>query len=370
MEMNQDKMANTEIFKLSPVDIDYLFRRSGLKGNSLSAFRYNAEQAATGSPSEFFKALAESPRFNQIVRRLLEPDLKIEFKRGGNGTAEEKYHVLLSGQDKAVAAQFVNSEGDLLVLLFDDWESYLEWWSGIYASTGMGNYQVVFPDIMETEVLICALHCIDIYRRSYMESMLEYSGNLNLSLATQDFVQLLKRALSSQDKRWLLPTLFELTPGLKNSNISLKPEHIRQAEEIGFAVSNEGVLTLDERARIMGTEFITSWMGAVGFRATSLIKEEERSLSQVFLATTAFANHLCSFENGAEGDTRFRHQALNVQELKQTLAKWMEALQKVIGQPVPAKTGESTAPKTKFCGHCGAEIKAGKKFCTACGSAI
>ncbi len=370
MGMNQEQMANTEIFKLTPADINHLFRRSGLNGNKLANFTYNAEQGATSNPSEFFKVLAESPKFNQVAGHLLEPVLKIEFNRGGGGTADEKYYLLLSDDYKTVAAQFVNSEGDLLIWLFDDFDAYLEWWSGTYASTGMGTYQTVFPHIMETEVLICAWHCIDIYRRSYMESMLDYSGNLNLSLATSDYVEILQRALASQDKRWLLPTLLELTPGLKNSNMALRPEHIEQIEELGFLSNKENILTMGERSRIMGTEFITGWMGATGFQATALISGEERSLSRVFMATTAFTNHLCSFENEAQGDTRFRHQALNAEGLKESLTQWMEALLKAVGQPGPGKGAETAAAKKKFCGNCGVQTVSGKKFCSNCGTAL
>ncbi|KUG03347.1 hypothetical protein ASZ90_019233 [hydrocarbon metagenome] len=373
--MNSEQLikGDPEIFKLIPSDIDHLFRRSGLKGNSLSPFRYNTEQAATSSPSALFKPLSESPRLKQIAQRLLEPDLKIEFNRGGAGAADDQYYVLLSNDDKAVLAQFVNAEEDLLFLLFNDWESFLAWWSGLYATQGMGAYKVVFPNIMETEVLVCALHCIDIYRRSYMESMLDYRSGVSLSLTTQDFVQILKRSLASKDIRWLLPTMFEITPGLKSSSIALKPEHLKQLEELGFITSNsnEGILTLAERARIMGTEFLSSWMGSIGWQATALINGEERNLSRVFLAPTAFANHLFSFEIQANGDTRFRHQASTAPELTQTLAKWMEALQKATGNVAATpKTSDNSVPKPKFCGQCGRQVSPGEKFCADCGTAV
>jgi hypothetical protein len=370
MDNNQNELAGTEVFKLAPDDINHLFRRSGVKGNSLSPFTYNPEQAATSSPSELFKSLSESPRLGQVAGRLLEPDLKIEFNRGGAGAADDKYYVLLSNADKTVLAQMVNSQGEILLLLFEHWVSFLEWWTGVYASPGMGGYQKVFPNIMETEVLVCALHSIDIYRRSYMESMLDFRSGLSLSLTTHDFAQLLKRSLASKDKRWLLPTMFEVTPGLKNSSIALKPEHIKQAGELGFVTDNEGSLTLGERSRIMGTEFMTSWLGAIGWQATALINGGERSLSRVYLAPTAFANHLFSFETGANGEGRFRHQASTAAELKQTLVKWMEALQKATGRPAPAKSEKKDTVKTKFCGQCGTEIRPGKKFCNKCGAAI
>ncbi len=370
MEMNMEKPGNVEIFKLAPADIDHLFRRSGLNGNQLSPFSYHAEQAATSSPSEFFKQLVESANFSSIAKKLLTPDLKIEFNRGGAGSAEETYYAFLSLEDNDVLVQFQGNDGNLLLLFFDNEESFLEWWSDIYASKAVSTYQPVFTDTMATEVLICALHCIDIYRRSYMESMLDYRGGLDLAISTQDFVQLLKRALASKDKRWLLPTMFEITPGLKGINIALKPEHIKKVEELGFLTSNENVLTLGERSRIMGTEIITSWLGSVGCQATALINGQEKSLSRMFLSPTAFANHLFSFESGAGGDTRFRHQANTLPELIQTLMKWLEALQKVIGGTVPAKAAKPEAPAMKFCGQCGAEMKPGKKFCTNCGTPI
>lgn len=370
MGMDMEKPGNIEIFKLAPADIDHLFRRSGLSGNKLSSFSYNAEQAATSTPSEFFKPLAESANFASIAKKLLAPDLKIEFNRGGAGSAEETYYAFLSLDDNDVLAQFQGSDGNILLMLFDNEESFLDWWSQIYASKAVSTYQPVFPNIMETEVLICALHCIDIYRRSYMESMLDYRGGLDLAISTQDFVQLLKRALASQDKRWLLPTMFEITPGLKGINIALKPEHIKQVEELGFLSKNENVLTLGERSKLMGTEIITSWLGSVGCQATALINGQEKGLSRMFLTPTAFANHLFSFEIGAGGDTRFRHQASTLPELIQTLMKWIEALQKVIGGTAPAKAAKMEAPPMKFCGQCGAELKPGKKFCTSCGTAI
>lgn len=329
METNQG-MAGVEVFKLSPGDINHLFRRSGLNGNSLSSFSYNAEEAVTSSPSKLFKKLSKSSQFRQIAQRLLQPDLKIEFNSGGAGTADDKYYALFSADDKTVLAQLTNSDGDILLLLFSDWESFLRWWTDIYASAGMDAYQTVFPNVLETEVLICALHCIDIYRRSYMESMLDYRGGLELAISTQDFVQLLKRSLASRDKRWLLPTMFEITPGLKNSNIALNPEHMKQTGELGFIINDANVITLAERSRIMGTEFITSWMGGFGWQATALINGQERSLSRVFLAPTAFTNHLISFGAAEAGKTRFRHQAANRQELLKLLSGWMKALAKLL----------------------------------------
>jgi len=377
MNGEQPTKESSEVFKLTPTDIDHLFKVSGRKGNSLSPFRYDAEKASSSTPSEAFRALIKNPKFQQIGRRLLEPDLRIEFHNGGGVATDDKYFALLSTNYKSVLAQFVNSEGDILLILFSDWETLVKWWTGVYASKGMGGYQTVFPNAMGIEVLVCALNCIDIYRRSYMESMLDYRAGVNLSLTTQDFVSLLKRSLASKDKRWLLPTMFEITPGLKNSSIALKPEHIQQVKELGFVTSHEEALTLDERSKIMGTEFITSWMGSIGCQATALTNGEERSISKVFMAITSFANHLVSFETGANGETRFRHQASTAPEIIEKLVKWMEELQKAISNPAPrtkteapAKNGNNSAPKAEFCTQCGTEIRPGKNFCNNCGKAV
>lgn len=373
MATNQDVLAGTEVYKLTPADIDHVFRRSGLKGNRLSACSYNPEQAATSTPSEWFKNLSESSRFTLIAGRLLEPDLKIQLNSGGAGTAQDQYYAFFGAEGPSVLVQMTNSDGDMLLLLFPEEDSFLAWWTDLYASAGMGGYQTVFPSVMEAEVLVCALHCIDIYRRSYLESMLEYRRGVDLSLTSADFVQLLKRSLASGDQRWLLPTLFEITPGLKNASITLHPDHLQQIETLGFITSDADIITLGERARIMGTEFITSWMGAFGWQAAALMNGQERILSRVFLAPTAFANHLISFESGEGGQYRFRHQAVDRQALAQTLAEWMKALSRAAGLTDAQTSTESPASSpspARFCSSCGAQIRSGKRFCTACGTAL
>lgn len=358
-EMNQDKLANAEVFKLAPGDIDHLFRRSGAAGNQLAVFQYNAEQAAVSNPSRWFKALAESPLCQKIGRQLLEPDIRVMFHTGGNIAAEDRYYVMLTRGDQSVLAQLVNGEGHILLIYFADQPSFAQWWTGIYAAAGIDDYPAVFAGLQETETLICALHSVDLYRRFYMESMLEYRKLVDLSVNTADFVELLKKSLASGDKRWLLPTMFELTPGLRGSKIALKPEHLQKVEEAGFITSQDAVLTLAERSRLMGTEFIGPWMSSTGWQATALVQGQEKTLSRVFVAATAFSNHLFSFETVPEGQTRFSHQALTGVELAGQMTNWLTALVQSAGP---------NAAKPSFCGQCGAELKPGKKFCTSCGT--
>lgn len=369
MENKQDRLSNAEVFKLAPGDVDHLFRRSGAAGNQLAVFQYDAQQAAVSNPSPWFKALAESPLCQKIGRQLLEPDIRVMFHTGGNTAAEDKYYVMLTREDQSVLAQMVNGEGHILLLYFPEQQSFVQWWTSIYAAVGMEGYPAVFTGLQEMEVLICALHSVDIYRRFYMESMLEYRGLVDLSVTTANFVELLKKSLASADKRWLLPTMFELTPGMRGSSIALKPDHLKKLEEAGFITSQEAVLTLAERSRLMGTEFIGPWMGSTGWQATALVQGQEKNLSRVFLAATAFSNHLFSFETGPQGPTRFSHQALTGAELAGQMTNWLATLTQA-GSHGTATNQEGTeqAAKPRFCGQCGAELKPGKKFCTSCGT--
>ena len=371
MEFHQDKPVTAQVFKLTPGDIDHVFRRSGLAGNRLSSFHYRSEQAAVSNPSLWFKGLAESPDFPSIARQLLEPDVKISFFTGGASAAEDQYDVLLNTESGAVLAQFVNLEKDFVLCYFANPESFLEWWTGMYASPGMGEYPTVFEGSSELQVLICALHCIDLYRRFYLESMLDYRGKMDVAVSNTDFSQLLKGSLSSGDKRWLLPTLFELTPGLKSSSTSLQPEHIKKLEGMDFLAIEESIFTLGKRSQWMGSEFISAWMGATGWEATILNNGKEKVVSRVFLAVTALSNHLFSFGAGPEGKLRFRHQACDRAELITSLLKWMDGLWQAVAAPAP--TGAATAgetPQRNFCGHCGNKVGQGKKFCGHCGALL
>jgi len=370
MEINHGTAVNTEIFKLAPGDMGYVFRHSGLEGNSLSPFRYNAEQVAVNNPSQWFKTLAEKPSFSKISQRLLEPDLKIMYHSGGSAAVEEVYYVFLSVEDASVLAQFTNSQGELVNLYFADWQTYLQWWTDIYSTEGNEDYAQLFADKEDMETLVCALHCVDIYRRAYLESMLDYRMMVDTTISMQDYVQLLKKALASADVRWLLPSLFELTPGLKNASISLKPEHLKKIEEYGFMKSKDTtMLTMDKLAKTMGTEFLMTWMGSVGWQASALINGEERALSQVFMASTAFANHLFSFEAGDGAVYRVHHQASSRAELLKTLQQWKESLHQATRDVPPVQSSPAVRPD-KFCVQCGHEIGAGKKFCTRCGTPI
>lgn len=341
MEMKYIPETACETYQLAPGDMNHVFRRSGLLGNKLSPFRYSTEQAAQSKPSSWFLALSEAPFFLSIAKLLLEPDLKILFHHGGNAAKQEQFYTFLTADEPYVLALFFESQEAYQLLFFSDWENYLQWWARLFSTDGSPEYEQVFRDKDEIETLVCALQCVDYYRRANMESMLDFQNGVDISLHTHDFVQLLKTSLASADTRWLLPSLFELTPGLKNLCLALKPEHLRSIAELKFvSCSQDLIMTMGERSQKMGTEFLMSWREAIGWQATALIKDEERALSHVFMAPTAMANHLLSFETGANKESRFRHQALTRQDLIETLINWVAALRELADRKTAAAAVE------------------------------
>lgn len=370
MAINNEAFTSTEVFKLLSEDINHLFRRSGLKGNSLSNFTYNGEQAAVSSASEWFKVLAESSVFNKVARNMLEPDLKLSFRKGGNFAGSEEYYALFSSKDNSVLTQFTNEQGELILMLFNEEIEFCKWWAGVYASEGMEDYESISSDKLDIEVMICILHCLDIYKRSYMESMLDYRKMVDVSISTSDFVKILKTSLASSDTRWYVPSLFHVVPALKSGTLSLKQEHIKKLEELGFIKGDDKhILTISERGRIMGTELLTSWMGSIGLQASIIVNGNEKILSQIVIMPTAFTNHWAIFEAGNDMNYKFKHEALTKEAVITNLQMWL----KFLGGEITTeseKTLDDEDKKPKFCGRCGSKLYPGKKFCTNCGAQI
>lgn len=375
METNQGSNGGAEVFKLSPSDINFVFRSSGLVGNTLSPFSYDSEAAAVASPSEYFQAFQQDALFRGSAGKLLEPDLKVSFSTGGSGAQEDTYSVLMKKEDPSVLAVMENSEGGYLLLHFAEKNAFLQWWVSVYGMNSNASYRQVFDSVKPLEVLVYALHSVDTYRRAYMESMLSYNSEVSLAIGNVGFLDSMKQALASQDSRWLLPTLFKLCPALTRAKLKLLPEHIRAAEEAGFITlhndenSGDMIVTLGDKAQSMGTEFLKTWIVATAIEAAIYTDGNMRRVSSLFLAPTAFANHLFSFRRTGEGYD-FSHQALDLKGLESYLSQCFQAWQglRIEGKPKEVEEGRET--RASFCGKCGQPIKGDQKFCGKCGSPI
>ncbi len=416
--MNNEQLikGNPEIFKLMPRDIDHIFKRASLTGNILSPFRYSSTEAEYPEPSEWAQALFQDPIFARAARLLLEPDLKIMYHSGGGGTTEDAFPVLLRADDSAVLMAAKNKDDDFLCLMFHDISSFLDWWSGMYTNQIKDEYPSPFNNAMPLETLLAALHSIDIYRRSYMESMMKYDLEQGMSVRRPDFLGTLTRALNSGDIRWLLPSLFRLTPGLTAVQLKLLPDHLEAVEQMGFIKawvdeSQENMYTIAEQGKILGLEFCHTWMSSIGWKASILNAGQEMILSRVYLAPTAFTNHLFSFQAVPSGSFACNHQSLTGVKLRENLDQWFKTIydyaakkmvqpvqaavptpppvpkaaaaplpitdsqqQEITGQiprsevPAPPPVGQKR--KIPKCPACQIQIEQGQRFCGSCGTPL
>ncbi len=343
--------GDPEIFKLMPRDIDHIFKQAQLSGNGLSSFRYTATEDQYPQPSEWAQALFQSPLFTRAARLLMEPDLKIMYHSGGGGTAEDAFPVLMRQDDSAVLMAAKNKDDDFLCLMFPNISQFLDWWCSIYSNLIKDEYRSPFNNAMSLETLLSALHSIDIYRRSYMESMLNYELEQGMSVKRSDFLSTLTKALASGDIRWLLPSIFRLTPGLTSVQLKLLPEHLEEVEKMGIIKSwtdenQENMYTLSENGKILGSEFSYTWMSSIGWKASILKAGQEMILSRVYLAPTAFTNHLFSFQATPAGSFTCNHQSLTGIKLRENLNQWFKTIYDYAGKK-PAQLAAPTPPPVK-----------------------
>jgi hypothetical protein len=367
--MKNENSPLLSIYTITASDLGLLLKE--IPANDLSPYLQMTAAISQEDPSSELTKLMNSPHEKIISRLLGEPDLRIRFHAGGSVSQEEIYYVLLSARISQVLAQFTDSENRLKLLLFSDWQGFLDWWSALYGSSENHSYREIFPGTQDLETLVCAFHCLDTYRRAYLEAMLRYEGVGEVTRSSRDFIVSLKEAIVKGDNRWLLPSFINLTPGLKTQKIVLEPEHLDILEVLGFLKKNqtgEGeTLTIGQLGVTLGTEFAASWMGSVGFEAVTLINGKRTVLDRKFLMPTAFTNHLVSLEN-ENGELKFQHQALDSDHLIKLLNEWMGYLKKIAFK-IP--TIQEKPPTVRhFCHKCGSPLKTGSKFCTKCGTPV
>lgn len=359
------------VYTITAGDLSSLFESSGVTGNDLSPYAQMAAAVAVKNNSAELQRLITSPDGKAITLLLQAPDLRIRCHAGGSMSQEEIYYVLLSAETGEVLAQFSDSENRLKLLLFSDWSGFLNWWISLYGTSDTHSYREIFSGWQDLETLVCALHCLDLYRRSNLESMLRYEAGGQVVITPRDFILGLKEAIIKGDNRWLLPSFINLTPGLKTQKIVLEPEHLDILEVLAFIHKghngSEETLIIGKLGMTLGTEFASTWMGSVGFEAVALVNGQKKVLDRKILMPTAFTNHLVSLES-EHGELKFQHQALDSGHIISLLDQWMDYLNKIAFATVPPQTAH---PKpARFCHQCGAPLKAGRKFCTKCGTPV
>lgn len=358
-------------------DLGLMFKKSGLKGNSLSPFKKIFDNPPIGKESPGLNLIMNNPKLQQIPQSLFEPSLKLKINRVEFGEPTKGYYALFTvggGFIVVIPSDF----GENIHINFFNSSSFVDWLLQDDLPVTDKSYEPVFPGPMDMEILLVSLHSVDLYRRSVIESMLSYEPGFKLSMSTKTFLDYLTRGAKSSDVRWILPALFSLTPGLKNMSISLNQEHIKQAAELGFIIVDEDIITLGKKAVDAGTELSKSFPGLMGIQATHLVDNREFGLSQVFIATNITAGHLFSFEMPEPNRRVFNHQIFQGGDLKKIINTWVDTLigkvkEKSSDAEVPAKgvpAGKSIPGNALFCRQCGAQLKTGAKFCAKCGTPI
>jgi hypothetical protein len=368
--MKNQTTALPTLYTITAGDLGALFASSGVTGNDLSPYSQMAAGPDQTSSAELQRLMA-SPDGPEIARLLQAPELRIRCHACGGMAQEEVYYLLLSASTMAVLAQFTDAEGRLKLLLFPDGSGFLNWWISLYGTSDSHSYREIFPGHQDLETLVCACHALDLYRRAALESMLRYEAGGPISISPRDFIQGLKEAIVKGDNRWLLPSLINLTPGLKTHKLVLAPQHLKILEELGFIQPAENgageTLTLGKLAVTLGTEFAATWMGSVGFEAVALVNGQKTVLDRKILMPTAFTNHLIALEP-EPGGLKFQHQALDSGHLITLLEQWLGYLKKIAFTTAVPETEPPQA--ARFCQQCGAPLKAGRKFCTKCGTPV
>lgn len=375
MSIAVDNMPDRAVFKAKPAELAALVQRHfRLECNAMSPFATPAEW--TGGHSEESLRTATDPRFQTAAAILAQPRLRITYRKGGGqSTLEETFSVYscASGQDEGIVSIHDGGDQSLMVVYFPGPEAYLDWWLEQFASDVFWPPDNPISDVLSLDGLAVILHAVDCYRRAHLESMLSYSPAVGSAITADHFAATIASAAASRDKRWLLPAFLDLTlEGI--TSVSPGLEHYTAAFAAGFLhaeTDNEHgrYYRFGDAAKIMGEEFRTTWLAALGWEATCLRPGGLKELSRAFLAPTAFANHLIFCLDDRQGGRDFSHHALTTGDLKITLRQWMESMAMLAVAPAAASQ-EALPSASKKCSACGGDNQPKAKFCRKCGKPL
>jgi hypothetical protein len=297
----------------------------GLKCNKLS--QLSSAIPVVASSSENATQAVSLPLFRRAAEILANPGVKLSCAKGGSTLAVESFNVYGCATPAGMELVAALRPGDVsLVLYFATVETFLEWWTDLFAckeNNPVTNYLV--PEL-PLEEFTFILHVLDAFRRIHMQSMLLYRPLKESRISINEFMASFEVALNSGDVRWLMPALFSITPGLKDILLDLHPDIIDTAEALHFIKrttnpNNGGdeLLYLDPGIAL-GYEFATSWLFGLGLAAEVLTGDEVSMVAREFLAPTALSNHLFTIVKGNSGLEMFTHFALTLEEYRKHMA--------------------------------------------------
>jgi hypothetical protein len=310
-------LANAPIFHIDGGELYHLAKNVyRLPCNNLSPF--------SGQPTAVLKISDDTVRLSwdadlkALTSVLAQPHLRLTLRRGGANmplTALSAY--IKKEGDTARVVSLQEETGMVLAVLLDSSEKYGEYFAAQNGSpVKLPPVNLIRP-VLPLEALVFICNLVDCYRRAYLNRMLSHSTELVEAIYEDEFITVLEQALKSTDIRWLLPSLIRLVPGIAETALELKGEHLESAQSMKFISrfappgGERTVYFLGSSGKYMGLEFSLFWKNAVGLEVSALNSTtgKEESVGRYYFAATEEANHLITITQ-AGGGAAFSHLAL------------------------------------------------------------
>ncbi len=300
-------------------------------------------------------AIDDRDRFTTALQLLARPTRLLTQRWGGPWRAFGQAWSVPSAGGGPVATLEAGADGRVAIALHGSVLDFVDDWLALHALEVEGEIPNALPPPLPAGALPLLLHAIDCWRRASYLSALRHAIGESPTITASEFARTLKAASASGDLRWLLPCFLQLTPGLDHEALLAREEHLGLLAELdllGIATPGaDPLLGFAETGAWIGAEFMLGWQQAVGLRLESF-DGASGAASLAFLAPTPLANHW--FEPMPSGD--WNHQPLTSPALATQFLRFLA---------VDSAPAEATA-----CRQCGAPLRAGARFCPACGAAV
>jgi len=380
--MSEKNVANTldnaPVFHIDGGELYYLAKNVyRLPCNNLSPFTGQSEIGIKISDDTL--RLSNDDDLKALTSVLAQPHLKLSLRRGGLNVPLRAISAFIRNEDgKARIVGLQEEKGMVFSVFLDSIEKYGEYFASQNGSPIKLSPVNHIKPTLPLEVLIFIFNLVDCYRRAYLDRLLKHSAEPIEAIYEDEFITVFEQELKSNDIRWLLPSLIRLVPGLAETVLDVKGDHLLLAESMGFisrvAPVNEKrpVYFLGSSGKYMGLEFALFWENSVGLEVSALnsVTGKEESVGRYYFAATEEANHLITITQMGSG-SEFTHLAL-------TGAETAAEITKIVGKHLAESRNDAISkggiskvlPTPKFCGSCGSKLSAGAAFCSGCGEKL
>jgi hypothetical protein len=361
MDLKYIFTGKAKVFQLSRQDINIMSENTHITSNSLSLFK--TEKGKYGNTlSKNGNTFIKENNYIAILNILLIPDF--HFKQNIAGKCIDHYSVntFLKNTSQDMVCVIEGSEG-FTILCFNKPEDYVLWFINFFTMNTKTEYGPLFDQEVSLNTILMTLHCIDMYSRGFYESMLSYNLDTGVTMLKDDFELSYAVALKSRDIRWLAPSLFYLTPSLSTTQEKLSVGNLNILKEKDLIKlwkneKDDELITITEKAQEIGYEFCHNWIQSIGISAVALVNDKKRLLSRIYLAPTAYTNHLFSFKMSQKKEFMCNYQTLTREKLTKNFTQWIKAvvntcLEKNICPSCKKIINEDSV----FCIYCGAKLK-------------